>query len=110
MKAQDTPAQTAAQSVSETVTLDFPLKRGEQIITTITVTKPMSGSLRGASLTELLQMDVATLTRVLPRVTSPTLTEQDVARLDPADLLQLGTAVSGFLLPKAMKQEASPSA
>lgn len=86
-----------------TITLDQPIKRGDAEITTVELRRPASGELRGLNLTDLLQMDVAALQRVLPRITTPTLTEQEIAALDPADLLQLGSTVAGFLLPKAAK-------
>lgn len=38
----------------------------------------------------------------------PAMTAHDVSQLDPADMTQLATAVSGFLLPKAAKAEAYP--
>jgi hypothetical protein len=93
-----------------TIMLDTPIQRGEQTITSITLRKPASGELRGIALTELLQLDVAALQKVLPRISTPTLTEQDVGRLDPADLVQLGTKVAGFLLPKSAQVEQSPAA
>lgn len=93
-----------------TITLDSPIKRGDDTITSVEVRKPASGELRGCNLTDLLQMDVVALTKVLPRITTPSLTEKEVSRLDPADLLQMGSEVSNFLLPNRMKQEASLSA
>lgn len=92
-------------SITETITLDTPITRGEKTITEIVVRKPDSGSLRGASLNDLLHMDVNALIVVLPRVTSPILTTVEINRMDPADLLQLGGAVAGFLLPKSAKVE-----
>lgn len=89
------------------VKLDTPLQRGDTTIAVVQLRKPRAGELRGVSITALLQMDVAALEAVLPRITSPILTKADVAQLDPADLLQLGTEVSGFLLPKAVKEAAS---
>jgi hypothetical protein len=87
-----------------THTLDTPLVRGSgKPITAITLRKPASGELRGVSLSDLVSLDVAALAKVLPRISSPTLTEQDVARLDPADLVQLGGIFAGFLMPKAVK-------
>ena len=91
------------------ITLDTPIKRGESEIATVAVRKPTAGELRGVSLTDLLQMEVTSLHRVLPRITEPALTETEIAGLDPADLFQLGTAISGFLLPRAMKQTVSLS-
>lgn len=96
-------------SKSESITLDTPIQRGEQTITDVSLRKPSAGELRGLSLTDLLQMDVAALQKVLPRITTPTLTEQDVGRMDPADLVQLGGTVAGFLVPKSARAEASPA-
>lgn len=87
----------------KTITLESPIQRGEQTITTVSVRKPNTGALRGVSLTNLLQLEVAAIATVLPRVTDPALTQQDINNLDPADLVQLGGEVAGFLLPKAAK-------
>jgi hypothetical protein len=83
--------------------LDTPLVRGKQSITHVTLRKPTSGELRGTSLSDLANLDVAALQKVLPRISSPTLTDGDVARMDPADLVQLGGIFSGFLMPTAVK-------
>ena len=94
---------------NDAITLDEPLKRGEQTITSVSVRKPASGELRGVALSDLLNLEVNAVIKILPRVTSPSLTEQDCARLDPADLVQLGSKVAGFLLPKSVRAEASPT-
>lgn len=85
------------------IDLDQPLKRGETEINSVTLRKPLSGELRGVNLTDLLQMDVSALVRVVPRISEPTLTEQEVQAMDPADLFQIGSAVSVFLLPRSMR-------
>lgn len=95
-------------SQNQTITLDTPIKRGDQVITELTLRKPSSGELRGIALTDLLQMNVTSLTKILPRLTSPSLTEQDVGRMDPADLVQCGSQVADFLLPKSSKPDQSP--
>lgn len=92
---------------TETVDLDTPITRGEQAICTIDLRKPMAGELRGVSLIELMNMDVLALRKVLPRITTPALTEIEVGRMDPADLVQCGVAVTGFLLSKSAKEKAS---
>lgn len=89
------------------ITLETPIKRGDSEITSIELRKPNAGELRGANLVDLLQMDVTALHKVLPRITIPALNEHEVAAMDPVDLMQCGTKVSGFLLPKAALQEAS---
>nr|WP_255743425.1 phage tail assembly protein [Mycetohabitans sp. B6] len=96
---------------SNTHTLDTPLVRGKQTLDAITLRKPTVGELRGASLSDLINLDVAALQKVLPRISSPTLTEHDVANLDPADLIMLGGIFASFLMPKAVKSKLdSPSA
>jgi hypothetical protein len=84
-----------------TVTLDTPLTRGNQQITEVTLRKPSAGELRGTSLQALCNLDVDALSKVLPRITTPMLTDADVARMDPADLVQMGALFAGFLAPKA---------
>lgn len=85
-----------------TVTLDTPIKRGEQSITAVTLRKPNAGALRGTSLNALVHLDVDALSKVLPRISTPTLTEADVAQMDPADLVQMGMVFAGFLASKAV--------
>ncbi|MCP1116935.1 phage tail assembly protein [Robbsia andropogonis] len=86
--------------------LDTPLQRGDQRITAVTLRRPNAGALRGTALTDLATLNVAALQKVLPRISTPTLTEQDVANLDPADLIQLGGIFAGFLLTKAERLKA----
>lgn len=92
---------------NNTVTLDTPIRRGTNSIDSITLRKPNSGELRGVSLVELLQMDVGSLIKVLPRISSPSLTAVEVAGMDPADLLALSSKISGFLLQKSAMTDAS---
>ncbi|MDH4585628.1 phage tail assembly protein [Pseudomonas sp. BN415] len=88
----------------EVITLDVPLVRGNTTITEVTLRKPMSGELRGVTLLDLAQMDVLALRKVIPRISTPTLTDNEVGRLDPADLMQCGVAVASFLVRKAEKE------
>ncbi|MBP7546053.1 MAG: phage tail assembly protein [Acidovorax sp.] len=98
-------AEAVAQRDPNTVTLDTPIKRGNGFITEVTLRKPSAGELRGVSLAELLQMKVDALQTVLPRITNPILHKQDMATLDPADLVNMGTVVVGFLLTKETKRD-----
>lgn len=93
------------------VTLDTPITRTGGDITAINLRKPTAGELRGVQLGALLQMEVGALLTVLPRITQPSLTVQELAAMDPADLLQIGVEVAGFLLTKAQRPNTdSPSA
>ena len=98
-------AEAVAQRDPNTVTLDTPIKRGNGFITEVTLRKPSAGELRGVSLAELLQMKVDALQTVLPRITQPMLHKHEMHALDPADLVNLGTVVVGFLLTKEQKKD-----
>ena len=95
---------------TETVELDTPIIRGEQTITTITIAKPDAGRLRNVKLFDLLQSDVDTVIKIAPRLSTPILTEAEVANLDPVDLLAIATAIIGFFQPKAERIKAQVQA
>nr|WP_245747101.1 phage tail assembly protein [Paraburkholderia lycopersici] len=82
-----------------TVALDTPIERNGQKITQVTLRKPKAGELRGTTLNALVNLDVDALAKVLPRISSPMLTEHDIREMDPADLVQMGVAFADFLLP-----------
>ncbi len=83
------------------ITLENPIKRGEQVIDQLTLMKPNAGTLRGVSLASVANSDVDALIKVLPRVTAPSLTEQEVAALELPDLVALAGKVIGFLSPSS---------
>lgn len=104
-------APTAPEPANDNrVELDEPIVRGTQTITHIDVRKPMAGELRGIALVDLLNLEVNALRKVLPRITTPTLTDHEVGRMDPADLVDIGAKVAGFLVKKSVKAEASLTA
>lgn len=103
--AENTGTQATALGVpTEVVELETPLQRGKTLVKEITVRKPMSGGMRGVSLVDIMNLDVAALTKVLPRITTPALTEAELKTMDIVDLVQLGTALNGFLTPKKFKE------
>lgn len=87
-----------------TITLDTPIKRGDSEITAITINKPNAGALRGASLRGLLEFYTDDIIKVLPRISEPPLTDAEVSRMDPVDLLNVGAKISVFLLSKQVKE------
>jgi hypothetical protein len=91
------------------VELDTPVTRGEQTISTVNIRKPHGPELRGVALSQLLNLDYNSLETLLPRITIPPLTKPEVAALDPSDLIQMGSEVMDFLLPKAAKAALSPN-
>ncbi len=95
---------------SDPIVLEQPIKRGEKsTITEITLRKPAAGELRGLKLTDLLNGDVNATIRLVPRISQPTLTEQEAAALDIADLLMCADTVAGFLQKTGSTAE-SPAA
>ena len=103
------PFAAAQAAKPNTVILETPIKRGDQVITSLSLRKPAAGELRGVALADLLRLDVAALITLLPRITSPTLTAHEAGQLDLVDLTALGTEVLGFFVSKADKAALSPS-
>ena len=93
------------QAIAATITLDMPLTRGETEITELRLRKPTSGELRGVSLADVLQMQTDALITLIPRLSTPSLTATEVRQMDPADLVQCGGEIAGFLLTKRTKGE-----
>ncbi|MDN0097553.1 phage tail assembly protein [Yersinia enterocolitica] len=85
------------------VTLENPVKRGGQEVASITLIKPNAGTLRGVSLAAVANSEVDALIKVLPRMTYPSLTEQEVAALELPDLVALAGKVVGFLSPNSVQ-------
>ncbi|WP_312312366.1 phage tail assembly protein [Sphingobium yanoikuyae] len=92
--------------LTDPITLDKPIKRGEQTIEELRLRKFDSGEMRSLSLVDLAQLKVDALHAILPRITIPTITPQEAKALDPADLLALGAEVGGFLLQKRHRTDA----
>jgi len=82
-----------------TVQLSKPVTRGETEITSVTLREPRAGELRGLKLTDIVQLDVTALITLVPRISDPALTPDEVAGLSPRDFTQLGGAVVGFFAP-----------
>jgi len=99
---------TNAVPANASVTLEEPIKREGGDIATLTIRKPASGELRGLSLVDLMNLDVTALHKLLPRLALPVITEHEARQLSIADLVQCGTEIVSFLVPKSL-QEGSPT-
>lgn len=97
----------AKNNKQNTVELDQPIKRGDQEIKTVSLRCPTAGELRGVSLVELMNMNTDALTKVIPRLSNPTLTDEEIKQMSPADLVQIATEVVGFLVPKRLQENAA---
>jgi hypothetical protein len=107
---QDKTAESNNAGMYINVPLDEPIQRGETIISTVQIRKPKAGELRGVTLVDVANLDVVALQKVLPRITLPTLTAQEVGNLELADLMSLGSEVALFLAKKADRNMVSPNA
>ena len=105
-----TPPALPSNPDIETVEFDTPIVRGNLTITEVNINKPKTGALRGLSLSDLLKLDVETVIKLVPRVSTPPLTEPEVAALDPADFLSISTAVVGFFASKDQRAKARQEA
>ncbi|HGF3357628.1 TPA: phage tail assembly protein [Salmonella enterica subsp. enterica serovar Senftenberg] len=81
------------------VSLDKPIKRAGQTIDKVTLIEPNAGTLRGVSLAAVAQSEVDALIKVLPRMTYPALTAQELTAMNLPDMLSLAAKVIGFLSP-----------
>ena len=54
----------------------------------------------GTNLLDVMQMNVDAMLKLIPRISTPTRHEPELARLDPADFTALATKVIGFFVPK----------
>ena len=86
-----------------TVELDTPITRDDKKIESVDLRKPKAGELRGLSLADVLNLDVDSITKLVPRISTPTLTEHEVRNMDPADLVECGKEIAIFLLQKRHK-------
>lgn len=95
---------------SDPIALAQPIKRGQTEVKEITLRRPGSGELRGLKLADLVQGDVTAVTRLLPRITQPTLVDQEVAAMDVFDLTRCADEIAVFLQtpPQKPAAEASP--
>lgn len=101
--------EASAAPAPHSITLETPIPRGDDPITSITLRKPAAGELRGVALSDLLRLDVAALITVLPRISTPALTAHEVGQMDLVDLTALGGEVIGFFMSKAERAALLPS-
>jgi hypothetical protein len=74
------------------------ITRGQQTIDVITLRKPKTHALRGLNLSDVLNANVNALIKLLPRITQPALSEDEVANLDLADFTKVSTGLIGFFV------------
>lgn len=72
---------------NNTLTLSKAISRDGKPVTAITLREPSAGELRGIKLFDLVQGDTGALIDLLPRISTPTLTKQEVLSLSLRDTM-----------------------
>lgn len=83
------------------IELSTPIINGKTEITKITIRKPLAGDLRGIKLVDFMDADVDSLAKVLPRISMPILSSQDVYNMDIIDLSNVVGKIADFLTQKS---------
>ena len=89
-----------------TVTLEHPIERGDTKIEQLQLRKPNGGELRGLSFAQLMVLQTDELWTLLPRITTPPLTDAEAIALEPEDLFQCAIEIASFFLPAGMNPTA----
>lgn len=91
-----------------TVILSRPIQRGDTQITTLELTEPNAGSLRGTRLTDLLNGDVDAVVTLLPRISEPAIQKHEIAKMSARDLALVTEEIMAFfMVPQDNETESS---
>lgn len=85
----------------EGIKLFAPLDRNGEKITHIALRRPLAPDLRGFAMQDLLIGNVQAVQALIPRISTPRLTEREAKELDPADLMSITSEVIDFLAGSA---------
>lgn len=94
---------TDAADKTTTVDLEQPIGRGETSIAKVVLRKPLGGDLRGTSMNDVLNSDINTMFKVIPRISTPPIAEHELASMEADDLTSLCGAVVDFFLGKTKR-------
>ena len=75
------------------ITLKNPIKNGDKSITEVTVRRPSAGEMRGFTLVDVNTLDINTLIKLIPRITTPPMTESQAELLAFDDISAIGLAL-----------------
>lgn len=90
-----------AEVADNLVVFDAPLKTASGTeIKQIQLREPKAGELRGIKLIEVMQLDYGAFEELLPRISYPVLTKQQMASMSLHDLTAIMNKVAGFFEKK----------
>ena len=90
----------------KTVILNTPFMRGATQITEVGLRKPLAGDLRGIKLLDVIQIDMAAVAEIVPRISTTGMTKVEFFKLDLSDAMDISEAINGFMSPNAATQTA----
>lgn len=93
--------ETPMPAASHAITLDFPIKRGESEIKSLTINRPKALQLMGLSMRDLMSTQVSAYLELLPRVTMPPITEPEAQELEAPDVAEIVGVMRDFFMTKA---------
>lgn len=102
----ETEAAETTKKTTVVVPLDNPLKRGDQVITSITLRKPLGGATAGTKMVDVLNLDLIAASKIVPRISTPTITAQEFLAMEVEDCTAIAGEIAAFLLQKRQKAEA----
>ncbi|MEM7270752.1 MAG: phage tail assembly protein [Pseudomonadota bacterium] len=83
------------------VTLPQPIKVNGKTVKFIKLAEPTAGQMRGLMLSNVLQMETGTIIKLAPRITTPVLTEADVAALSPRNFAAVALGIVTLFIDPA---------
>ena len=101
---QASAATPPAEPGAETIALEYPVRRGDQVIDRIALRKPRARELRGLQVQSLVQGDVNAVMALIPRISQPALVAAEVEELSIEDLGAISGVVLGFFMSKADRE------
>lgn len=91
-------------------TFDVTLQEAVQVdgapVTQVVLRRPNVGQLRGLSVNEIMQLDVAAMLKLLPRISAPPLSAAALEGMDPADFAELSIRASLFFVKRRAAEAA----
>jgi hypothetical protein len=95
----------AAAPKMESLRLTTAIQRGEQSITELALRKPKAGELRGLSMQELMNARISAVLDILPRITTPPITQQEADNMEVEDVANASGIIIGFFMTALQKHQ-----
>ena len=98
--------QETIKANTKVIELKDGFQRVNQIVKEINLVKPNTGHCSGLSLQKVLSFDIDALSVLLPRITLPAMTSEEVYKLELMDTLKIAEGITHFLENTANSQTA----